>query len=190
MYPCPLCRMQSEGFTVLDLMITLTVLLVLAGIAIPAFSHLMARNRLAATSNALRGAFAAARQVAINDNKPASLCAGNVADGCTGDWSDGGWMVFRDQNHDAKLDGQDRVIRSGVAPVAHDVVIAGNGPMKKAVVYMPDGRAQRVSGAFAAGTLRVCVESRIDPNTVDLVLSSTGRLRMQQRDLAGQCPAP
>lgn len=190
MYPCLLCRLQIAGFTVIELMITLTVALVLAGIAIPAFSHLMARNRLAATSNALRGAFAAARQVAIDDDKPVALCAGDVADGCTGDWADGDWMVFRDKNHDAKLDGHDRVVRSGAVPEPDAVVIAGNGPMRKAVVYMPDGRAQRVSGAFAAGTLRVCIESGIDPNSVDLVLSSTGRLRMQQRDLSGQCPAP
>jgi len=190
MHSCFLCRGQLDGFTIIELMATLTVAIVLAGIAIPAFSHLMARNRLAATSNALRGAFAAARQVAIDKNKPVTLCAGDKTAGCSGDWSAGEWIVFRDHDHNARIDGPDRIVRSGAAPGAAQVVIAGNGPMHKAVVYMPDGRAQRVSGAFAAGTLRVCVDGGIAPNSVDLVLSSTGRVRARKRDLSGQCPAP
>lgn len=175
------------GFTVVELMVTLTVVTVLAGIAMPAFAHLMARDRLAVASNALRGAFAAARQVAIAHNRPVSLCPGNPAQGCVGSWASGDWLVFLDRNHNAQLDPGEGVVRTGSAP-EQGVVIEGNGPMTKAVVYMPEGEAQRASGAFAAGTLRVCVAQGIAPNAVDLVLSSSGRVRVQQDDFGGQCP--
>jgi type IV fimbrial biogenesis protein FimT len=169
-------------------MVALSVAAVLLAVAVPAFSALMAQNRLAVTTNAARGALMAARQSAVMSGRPVSLCAGDPSSGCSGDWSAGQWLVFRDADHSGDLDAGESVIRHGRLPAGNDVHLSGNGPLRTALVYMPAGHAERVSGAFGAGRLRICLARDLAPNARELVISASGRVRLQRVDLAGSCP--
>lgn len=181
---------RPAGFSLIELMVAIAVAAVLLAIAIPAFSNLMAQNELAAASNAVRGALLAARQTAVMRGHPVSLCAGNPEAGCTGDWSAGQWLVFRDSNHDGQLGADETLLHQGRVPGAGGTVsIDGNGPLRTALVYMPLGHAERVSGAFGAGRLRLCVARDISPNARELVISASGRVRLQHVELNGACPA-
>lgn len=181
---------RSAGFSLIELMVTIAVAAVLLAIAIPAFSNLMAQNELAVASNAARGALLAARQTAVMRGHPVSLCAGNPEAGCTGDWSAGEWLVFRDTNHDGQLGADETVLHQGRVPGAgRTVSIDGNGPLRTALIYMPMGHAERVSGAFGAGRLRLCVARDLSPNARELVISASGRVRLQHVELDGACPA-
>lgn len=175
------------GFSILELMVAMTVSVVLVAIAVPAFSALSARNDLTVTTNALRGALLTARQAAITQGRPVTLCAGSPATGCTGNWSEGRWLVFRDADHGGDLDAGEMVLRHGRVPLAAH--IDGNGPLRTALVYMPVGHAEWVGGGFGAGRLRVCVEHGIVPNARELVISASGRVRLESRELGGRCPA-
>ena len=177
-----------HGFSLIELMIALAVAVVLVAMAVPAFSSLMAQNRLAVTTNAARGALMAARQSAVMTGRPVSLCAGNPSSGCSGDWAGGQWLVFRDANHSGDLDAGESVIRHGRLPAGDDVRLSGNGPLRTALVYMPAGHAERVSGAFGAGRLRICLARDLSPNARELVISASGRVRLQRVDLGGACP--
>lgn len=180
---------RSAGFSLIELVVTIAVAAVLLAIAVPAFSDLMARNELAATSNAARGALMAARQTAVMRGQPVSLCAGTPTAGCTGDWSAGQWLLFRDTDHSGDLGVDERVLQHGQVPGAGQTVsVSGNGPLRTALVYMPLGHAERVSGAFGAGRLRLCVEAGFSPNARELIVSASGRVRMQRVDFDGACP--
>ncbi|WP_322630027.1 GspH/FimT family pseudopilin [Halothiobacillus sp.] len=182
---------DKSGFTAIELMITLTISLVLIGIAIPAFMKMSAQNQLATSANHFNRALTFARQASVSFNTPVTLCAGN-ASGCfaasSWNWAKG-WLVFIDRDHDGALDAGERVLQTG-QPFGSDVVIAGNSPFKKPIVFMPMGQAERISGAFAAGRLRVCVPTPIENNARDLVLSITGRVRVERVDLQGDCTPP
>lgn len=184
-------RWGAPGFTAIELMITLTVVLVLVGIAVPTFLHISAQNQLATSTNHFNRAIYFARQAAISFNAPVTLCAGN-ASGCFSatnwNWAMG-WLAFIDRDHDGTLDNGEAILSTGT-PFGDNVVIAGNSPFKKPIVFMPMGQGERVSGAFAAGRLRVCVPSAIENNARDLVLSITGRVRVERVDLHGDCTAP
>ncbi|WP_372592592.1 GspH/FimT family pseudopilin [Guyparkeria sp.] len=180
----------AGGFSLIELMVAVTVAAVLLAIAIPAFSSMMARNQLAAASNDLRGALMSARQAAVMQGRPVSLCAGTPETGCSGDWSRGEWLVFHDADHDGDLGADEKLVRHGQAVGGGGaVVIDGNGPLRTALVYVPLGHAERVSGAFGAGRLRVCVPRDISPNANELVISISGRVRRQSLDFDGECPA-
>ncbi|RRQ23562.1 prepilin-type N-terminal cleavage/methylation domain-containing protein [Guyparkeria sp. SCN-R1] len=181
---------QAGGFSLIELMVTVSVAAVLLAIAIPAFSSMMAQNQLAAATNAARGALMAARQSAVLQGRPVSICAGTPDAGCTGDWSPGEWLVFQDADHDGDLGDGERVVRHGRVPAAGGAVsLDGNGPFRSALVYVPMGHAERVSGAFGAGRLRVCVAADLSPNARELVISASGRVRLQVVDLDGACPS-
>lgn len=180
---------RLAGFSLIELMTTIAVTAILLAAVAPAFSGMMARNELAVASNAARGALMVARETAVMGGQPASLCAGDPGSGCNGDWSGGQWLVFRDTNHNGDLDTGEAVLQHGTVPgVGGTVSIDGNGPLRSALVYMPLGHAERVSGAFGAGRLRVCVNRDIAPNARELVISPSGRVRTQRIDFSGRCP--
>lgn len=180
---------RSAGFSLIELMVTMAVAVILLATAVPTFSNLMAQNQLAVASNAARGALMVARETAVMRGRPVSLCAGEPANGCSGDWSAGQWLVFRDANHNGKLDASETILQHGRVPGAdQSVSIGGNGPLRSALVYMPLGHAEQISGAFGAGRLRLCVAQAISPNARELVISASGRVRMQRVDFGGTCP--
>lgn len=182
-------RFQSAGFSLIELMVTIAVASVLLATAIPAFSNMMVQNELAVASNAARGALMIARETAVMRGHPVSLCAGEPSGGCSGDWSGGQWLVFRDTNHNGSLDADEKVLQHGNVPgVGQTVLMDGNGPLRTALVYVPLGHAERISGAFGAGRLRLCVTQDIAPNARELVISASGRVRMQRVDFGGTCP--
>ncbi|KTG16805.1 MULTISPECIES: GspH/FimT family pseudopilin [unclassified Guyparkeria] len=177
----------QRGFTIMELMVAVTVSVVLIAVAVPAFSALAARNDLTVATNSLRGALLAARQAAVTQGRPVGLCAGSPTAGCTGNWRDGRWMVFRDADHGGDLDAGETVIRSGGVPGGARV--DGNGPLDAALVYVPMGHAEWPGGGFGAGRLRICVPHDLAFNARELVISASGRVRLVSRDFGGSCPA-
>ncbi|MDY6929776.1 MAG: GspH/FimT family pseudopilin [Pseudomonadota bacterium] len=183
------CR--SKGFSLVELMVVITVTAIMLTTGLPMFSNMVARNQLAVASNAARGALMVARETAVVKGQSVSLCAGEPGNGCSGDWSAGAWLVFRDTNHSGDLDAGETVLQHGIVPGAgqQQLSIEGNGPLRSALVYMPLGHAERISGAFGAGRLRLCVKRDITPNARELVIAASGRVRMQRVDLGGTCPS-
>lgn len=68
----------------MELLVTLAVFAILASLAAPSFSSLVAENRLTSQSNELLGALIFARSEAIKSNESVTVTANNV--GWTGGW--------------------------------------------------------------------------------------------------------
>lgn len=183
-------RTRGAGLTAIELLIALAVVGILSAVVIPSFQYVLARNRLATTANRLQHTLASARITAVTRNLPVTFCAGNAAEGCHGDWSRQEWIVFTDRDHDAAIDPDDELLAVNRLLQPERVSLAGNGPFKKAVVFVSSGAARTRTGAFAAGRLRVCVPSDIRPNATDLVLIGSGRAVLEQHEFDGKCPPP
>lgn len=87
-------RKADRGFTLLELMITITVAAVVLGVGVPSFMGLMQSSRATAYTNELAIALNLARSEAIRRGRVVTLCG--TADGTTcqngTDWT-GGWIV-------------------------------------------------------------------------------------------------
>lgn len=187
--PNPAPIESSFGFSAIELMTTLVIAMILLAIAIPSFSRMTAQNHLATTANDFVSAFGTARQTAIVKGRPVTLCAGDQS-GCFAsvDWSKG-WLAFVDADKSGTLDADEQILFTGIAR-RDDVVVRGNRPIQKPVIFSPLGFASQPGGAFTAGTLRVCVPASIGQNARDLILAKSGRLRVAAHDLDGACPNP
>ncbi len=75
---------KTKGFTLVELMITLIVLGILLGLAIPSFINLYNRNKLTTSANKIVAMVNAARISAIKQNSTVSLCQDvSVATNCS-----------------------------------------------------------------------------------------------------------
>ena len=79
-----------QGFTLIELMITLVILSILAGIAYPSFDRSIQNNRLTSQTNRLLAAFKFARSEAAANGASITVCSSSDRATCdAGNWSNG-----------------------------------------------------------------------------------------------------
>ena len=161
--------LRAAGFTLYELVITLALVALLAGLALPSFSALTARHRITVEIDALFHAVHLARKESIMRREVVSLCPSPDGRRCVPgrDWS-GGWIMFnnRDRDEPPQLDPGEPLLRvHGVSP---QVRISANRR----------GFTLRATTKRATnGTLVVCdTTGRASPKA--LVVSYTGRPRV------------
>ena len=89
------CPMENvRGFTLVELLVTVTVLGVLLGVGMPNLFNLIEQNRLTTDANNLVVSLNYARSEAIRRNSLVSVCPSADGNDCNSDsWTDGG-IVF------------------------------------------------------------------------------------------------
>lgn len=87
------------GFTLIELMVTITVAAVLATVAVPAFRSFMQNDRLLTEANQLVMSLDYARSEAIKQDTSITVCASSNGTSCSGsaNWS-AGWIVVNAAN--------------------------------------------------------------------------------------------
>ena len=86
----PLARRRWDGFTLVEMMITITVLAILLVVAVPAFDGIRLSTRLSSYATALMASSQLARTEAIKRNTPVTLCVSSNGTSCAGS---GGWEL-------------------------------------------------------------------------------------------------
>ena len=91
-------RHGRSGFTLIELIMTITVGAILLAIGVPSFRYVTSANRAASEINGLLGDMQFARGEAIKEGQTVTICAAlNGAPPCLGTtaWQNG-WIVFSD----------------------------------------------------------------------------------------------
>ena len=116
----PAARMA--GFTLLELMITVTIAAILLGIGVPAFSDIIRNNRLTAGANDLLHSAQRARSEAVKRQATVAVCATADAEADQPTCSNGAfsqWIMFVDTNSDWTADADEPVLeRHGALPAS------------------------------------------------------------------------
>jgi len=134
-------KRTSLGFTLVELMVALTILGVLTAIATPTFKEYTRNTRVTTTQNNLVTALNLARSESLRRSRPVSVCASSDGLTCTTQdkWVSG-WVAFTAAQPAGGGDfnsGDDQLLQKWDAP-GGDVLVTGDQP---SVEFQPSGMA-------------------------------------------------
>ncbi|WP_286240302.1 GspH/FimT family pseudopilin [Neptuniibacter halophilus] len=161
----------SDGLTLIELLVTLSVAAILLLVGVPSYNRFITDYQLGTDQQKLRSLLSLARSGAVHSGVSAVVCRWDRNSGCSGYAQSGsytwqGALLFIDENGDKQLNSpEERVIRVQ-AFEAENRVSWNRGEV---LVYQPDGSLSGGSnGTFA-------LSRGEDVRT--LVISLTGRVR-------------
>lgn len=104
--------LRQDGFTIIELMITVTVAAIVLSIAAPSFRDALVRSRVSGTAIELQSALSLARAEALKLKLPVTICARASDTSCSSGttWSDG-FLLFQDPNGNGLPDDGEQILR-------------------------------------------------------------------------------
>lgn len=159
-------RMKSRGFSLLELMVALSIAALLLGLSVPAFIHQRAAAALRSASDQTLSALHLARRLALARGQTVTVCPS--ADGVSCAFGGARWLLFaNDENGtSSRFEPPDQLVRSWQLP--HDVVVRGT---RGYAAFQPrPGSATTVTFEFT--------HRRVTGISRSVVVSQTGRPRL------------
>jgi type IV fimbrial biogenesis protein FimT len=119
-------KRRQSGYTMLELVMVISIVAILASIAIPSFQYVTSSNRVATEVNSLLGDVLFGRSEAVKEGQTVTVCSSTDGLTCSGSshWEHG-WIVFLDTNGDHAVQAGEAVIRSQPAFTSTDTFISG-----------------------------------------------------------------
>lgn len=164
-------RKNYFAFTLLEMIVVLTIVAIISCMAFPAYQNIIARMHAKAAMFRLYRAIQLTRSEAIKNNTIATICPSADHLSCGGNWQDG-YLVFIDYRGDGKVDPEDRLIK--FFPAMHDGgMIEWKGfPRRHCLQMAPSGFPNSQDGTFyytaAKGGYKI-----------SLIVSKVGRIRIE-----------
>ncbi|RTE64374.1 prepilin-type N-terminal cleavage/methylation domain-containing protein [Amphritea opalescens] len=162
-----MARQQQKGFTLMELMVTLSVLLILMTVGMPSLSNYLHSQRLNTATQLLKDSYNQARFEAVTRKKAVTLCPLDASTGGCGNSWGAGILVYIDENGD------------GAFVAADDLRLRQADFPDGVAVAIPSRTQVRISAAGTTtdtGTFTISVSG--STNQKSLVISSAGRIRL------------
>ncbi len=171
-------RSHSAGITLLEIMATVTIVMIVAAIAMPSYRTVIRTARLTTQIYDFNAALNLARSEAVKRGVPVTVCpsTNQTACGASGTQWESGWIVFVDNNNNQTVDTGEPILRAATALVA-GYTLRGSTGLTSYVTMNPKGQLS----VAANGQFVLCENSQINPSRAILV-NNVGRISIAADD--------
>lgn len=177
---------KINGFTLVELLITIAIIGVLLSIALPNYQQLVSNTRMTTQANEFLTMLNFTRSEAIKRNTRVTMCKSSDRKTCTvtpiaeltASWQPG-WIVFTDGSTAGIIDGTDTILRVQGALTGSSTLV-GNANVTNYVSYVSNGQAQLANGGMQGGTFYLCSpDATLDGRNI-ILTQNTGRARVEK----------
>ncbi|MED5510777.1 MAG: GspH/FimT family pseudopilin [Pseudomonadota bacterium] len=162
--------MNRNGFTVIELMIVLSVLAIISATALPSFKNTLTQLEIDGQIDELVSMIYRARSEAIKRNRVVTVCKSIDKNSCGGTWSDG-WIVFEDKNADGEKDADETKISVGKIQGNYKLKLSAFGSQTY-IRFLQNGLT-----SFHNGTFTLCPKNGSRKLARAVIFSKTARVR-------------
>lgn len=162
---------KTNGFTLLELLTTLTILMLLITIGVPSMANFTVKMRVDNEISTIKRMLAFTKNTAINSNTNITICPLNEANICTTNWHLT-LTVFSDHNKNKIYEPANKEVILQVKKPIHKEDKLQYGKDRTALVYGPTGHLVIWGGN---ATFKYCPKDHEDKNR-GLVISRAGRV--------------
>jgi type IV fimbrial biogenesis protein FimT len=177
---------RQAGYTLGELLITISIVGILASIAVPGMQNVVLNNRRVSVSNDMAYSIQLARSEAITRNQRVIVCSSKNGSSCAGasDWSEG-WIAFNDANGDKAPGGTSESVL--LYSVGNDSITITPLTFTDSFTYRPNGRVMGISVGASTGEFVFC-DRRGAAHARVLRLRSSGRPSLSDKLASGSAP--
>jgi type IV fimbrial biogenesis protein FimT len=167
-------RSRAGGFTIIELMFTITLAGVILAIGIPSFQTIIASNRLTSQTNEMVSAIQFARSEAITRNTAVTFCRANfeASTNCAGGAGQWNFFIVRTATG--------TVLRRGPLPNYNGSVSVNSDLTADIAVFSPDGLGRTGGALINNRTFTVCSTGVSDRNIRTVTIGAGSRLSTEK----------
>jgi len=168
---------NNKGFTIMELMITVSIAAIIMATAVPSMQIMNANSRMSSVANDLASDLKKARNMAVVARRNHTFAAVDSSVS-TNIWGNKGWRVTEVVAGVTKDVFTNRTVPQGVVV---------NSTLNSIVFSAATGMVQTALGATVSTTFRVCDAKSSKETGFDVLINNFGRVLVQKHTNANVC---
>lgn len=168
----------TRGFTLIEMMIVVSILAAIAAYGIPQFNDMIRNSRISSQTNALQGLVQLARSEATTNRVNTIVCASTDQATCdTNNW-EVGVIVFRDADGNGSA-AANELVRTMPAAASTNTIRSAGGIIR----FLTDG-------TLGAAQLLIVCDERGSDSSRQVRINLSGQARITRGNAQGDAPCP
>ncbi|MCK5898126.1 MAG: GspH/FimT family pseudopilin [Methylococcales bacterium] len=170
---------QLSGFTIIELLITVSILGILTSMGLPSFMGTINSTRLTTKANELIASLNFARSEAIKRNQSVYVASVNAS----GQKWENGWTIYIDNNSNKVFDKNSDTLLKEYQALESSYTLRTGGNIKGWLVYEPTGLYQTSTGRLN-DSFSLCTTEKDKKTSRKITLNSIGRTRVTKNNVS------
>ncbi|MCK5872344.1 MAG: GspH/FimT family pseudopilin [Methylococcales bacterium] len=170
---------KYNGFTIIELLITVSILGILTSMGLPSFMGTINSTRLTTKANELVAALNFTRSEAIKRNTLVYIAN---TEGSGQKW-EGGWVIFVDMNGNKAFDRNTDTLLKEYPALESSYTLRTGGNIKHWLAYKPTGLYKTSTGRLN-DSFSLCTMNKDKNSSRKITLNSIGRTRVTKNNVS------